>query len=87
MLFDAVVLLLDKAAGQELAKQACAIDFVKDAFSHLKAIGFTPGAEPLLAASGVEKDDFFVPTTDVDEYLVKAGSRYWAREPKVRPRT
>jgi catalase len=86
VLYDAVVLMLAPEAAAELSKHAAAVDFVKDAFSHLKAIGHSQGAAPLLAASGVEIDAFFVPSSDTPKFIKLAAQRFWEREPKVRPK-
>ncbi|GAA0337146.1 hypothetical protein GCM10009087_54500 [Sphingomonas oligophenolica] len=52
------------------------------AFGHLKAIGHTPEAQPLLDKAGVVPDDGVVP---LDKAFVQAaGRRYWDREPGIR---
>jgi len=55
VLFDAIVLAVAPAAGNELAAEVAAVDFVREAFRHLKVIGFTPGAAPLLEAAGIAR--------------------------------
>jgi hypothetical protein len=35
---------------QKLLREAAALDFVSDAFNHLKVIGHVPAAKPLLRA-------------------------------------
>ena len=53
-----------------------------DAFGHLKAIGHTAEAQPLLDKAGVEPDDG---VTDIEAKFIKvAATRIWAREPKIR---
>jgi catalase len=84
--YDAIALMLTPEAAAELAKHGAAVDFVKDAYSHLKAIGHSQGAAPLLAACGVEIDDFFVPMSDMPKFIKLARQRLWEREPKVRPK-
>jgi catalase len=54
VLFDAVVLALTEQAAHELSQEATAIDFLRDAFGHLKVIGHTSGAGALLAKAGIE---------------------------------
>ncbi len=49
VLFDAVAILLTEESANLLAGEAAARDFVADAFSHCKCIGFTTGAGPLQA--------------------------------------
>ena len=51
VLFDAVALVLSKEGCAQLMSESAAIDFVKDAFGHLKAIGFT-AAGPAAARQG-----------------------------------
>ena len=54
VLFDAVVLLPSGDGTKALLDMAAAINWVRDAFGHLKAIGFNPEARPLLDKAGVE---------------------------------
>ena len=56
VLFDAVALVLTRDAATKLAKEGAAVEFVRDAFGHLKAIGCAADAAPLLQAAGVEPD-------------------------------
>jgi catalase len=85
VLFDAVALVLSETGCAQLLKEGAAIDFVKDAFGHLKAIGFTPEAQPLLEKAGVEPDDGVVDIAkSAKAFLTPAATRQWAREPGVR---
>ncbi|TAG82534.1 MAG: catalase [Burkholderiales bacterium] len=84
-LFDAVALVLAADAAKALAKNACAVDFVRDAFGHLKAIAASQGAETLLTVAGVATDTHIVNATDAKSFVALVASRAWAREPKVRP--
>lgn len=89
-LFDAVVVAPSEAGVELLLKTAAAVDWVRDAFGHLKAIAYTEAAGPLLAAAGVE------PEADAGVVSLKArdglqrwitaakGHRLWDREPMVR---
>ena len=82
VLFDAVALVLTRTGATKLAEEAAAIDFVRDAFGHLKAIGCTPDADPLLKKAGVSRDEG---VTGLDKKFVgAAGKRFFRREPKVR---
>ena len=85
VLFDAVALVLSEAGCAMLLGEGAAIDFAKDAFGHLKAIGHTAEAQPLLDKAGVVADDRVV-TLDKDgkAFVVAAAGRQWDREPKVR---
>ena len=89
VLFDAVVLALSPAGAQQLATQAAAIGFVQDAFSHLKVIGHTDAATPLLQKANVIPDrGIIVLNASADAFISEAAKgRIWEREPKVRPVT
>ena len=90
VLFDAVVLLLSEEGAEALTGEAAARDFVADAFTHCKFIGFSHGAETLLLRSGV--------AADADEGLIYLGDegaiagfvkacrklRLWSREASVK---
>ena len=79
---DAIALALSAEGCAALLKEAAAVQFVMDAFGHLKAIGHTDAAKPLLDKAGVEPDEGVV---SLDNGFVKAAAkRYWEREPKVR---
>ena len=85
VMFDAVAIVLSEAGCAELLKEGAAIDFAKDAFGHLKAIGFTPEAQPLLDKAGVEADAGVIDvSSDAKPWLAPAATRQWDREPKVR---
>ncbi|MFC3058734.1 catalase [Paenirhodobacter populi] len=81
VIFDAVALVLTEEAAKKLAKDGAAVGFVLDAFGHLKAIGHTAGARPLLDRTGIQPDDG---VTDLAHLPDAAMRRYWAREPSVR---
>ena len=89
--FDAVAVVVSEAGARELVRDAAAIDFLSDAFNHLKVIGHVPAAKPLLLRAGIAKelvDGGIVPLTGVDAVAgfitaAKKG-RVWDREPKVR---
>lgn len=80
--YDAVALVLAGSATVELTKDAAAVQFVMDAFGHLKAIGASKGAQPLLDKAGVETDDG---VTDLGHsFIIAAARRFFDREPSVR---
>lgn len=82
VLFDAIAVILSEDGCTQLLKEAAAVQFVMDAFGHLKAIGHTAEAQPLLDKAGVEPDEG---VTDLGAIFIKAAAtRMWAREPKVR---
>jgi catalase len=82
VLYDAVALVLSADAAAELTKEAAAVQFVMDAFGHLKAIGASDGAQALVDKAGVEPDEGI---TGLDDDFIKAAARrFFDREPGVR---
>jgi len=79
---DAIALVLSNDGCASLLKDGAAIQFVMDAFGHLKAIGHTPEAQPLLDKAGVEADDGVIALDG--SFIAAAAKRYWDREPKLR---
>jgi catalase len=85
VVFDAVALVVSKDGCTQLIKDSAAIDFISFAFAHLKAIGFSPEAQPLLDKAGVEADAGIVALSGgAKAFLAPARTRQWDREPKVR---
>lgn len=85
VIFDAVAIVLSQAGCEALLNEGAAIDFAKDAFGHLKAIGFTGEAEPLLDKAGVVADAGVIELTKgAAGFVEPARTRQWAREAKVR---
>lgn len=80
-LFDAIAVVLSKEGAARLSKEAAAVQFVMDAFGHLKAIGANDAAKPLLAKAGVEPDGGI---TDLAGFVDAAKHRYYDREPSLR---
>jgi len=85
-----VVVAPSAAGAKELLGMAAAVDWVRDAFGHLKVIGYTEAATDLLKAAGVaEKADIGVLPVGKDGFakFIDAAKRHriWDREPKVRP--
>ena len=91
VLFDAVVLVASADGARMLSRQAAALDWVRDAFSHLKIIGFNDAAATLVGEAGLadKADDGMLPlrsSADIDAFIAKAKTqRIWEREPAVRP--
>jgi catalase len=84
VIFDAIAISLSNAGAKALSTEAAAIDFVRDAFGHLKAIGIDAGGEALLEAAGARKDSGVTPAHDVKAFIAAAKTRQWKREPTVR---
>lgn len=84
VVFDAVAVVLSAEGGKRLATEAAGVDFVRDAFGHLKAIAADAGAQALLKAGNVGKDKGVVDAADAKAFIAAAKTRQWDREAKVR---
>ncbi len=85
VLFDATYVALSADGAAMLSKEAAAVGWVHDAFSHLKVIGATTEAQPLLTAAGVLADEGVLMSSKPTDYLNKvAHGRIYDREPKLR---
>jgi catalase len=83
VLFDAVAILLGPN-DEPLCTEAAAIDFVRNAFGHLKAIALDAGGRRLFEAAGLAADEAVLDAKDRDGFIAAAKTRLWAREPRVR---
>ena len=63
--FDAVAIVSSDDGIKPLLKKAVAIDWIRDAFGHLKVIGHTAAARPLFTTAGV--------VDDLDEGMIELG--------------
>ena len=78
-------LALSPEDGELLSKEAAAVAWAHDAFSHLKVIGSTPDAQRLLDMAGVIADDGVPLEASPQAYLEQtAKERIWEREPMIR---
>lgn len=84
VLFDAVALILSGQAAAALSKEAAAIDFVRDAFGHLKAIGVDEGGTALLKAAHIEPDNGVLSIANLESFIAAAKTRQWGREACIR---
>ena len=84
VVFDAVAVVLSESGAQMLLGEAAAIDFVRDAFGHLKAIAIDKGGHALLQKSGVVADAGVIDASEIDTFIAMAKTRQWEREPSVR---
>jgi catalase len=81
-IFDAVAIILSKEGCAVLVNEAAAVEFVMNAYGHLKAIGASAAAQPLLDKAGVVHD---VGVTALDGAFVKAAAlRFYDREASLR---
>ena len=84
VLFDAVAVILSDEGANKLSMESAAIDFVRDAFGHLKAIAVDKGGQTLLKAANVGKDAGVVDCSNIDAYITVAKTRQWDREKSLR---
>ena len=84
VLFDAVAVILSEEGAKALSMESAAIDFVRDAFGHLKAIAVDKGGQALLKAANVARDAGVVDVGDIDAFIAAAMTRQWEREKSVR---
>jgi catalase len=86
--YDAVVILASKAGAEKLATEAGAVDWTANAFAHLKVIGHTAEAQPLIDRAGVKPDAgiiSMVGSKGVASFIKAAKTgRIWDREPTLR---
>jgi catalase len=79
---DAIAVILSEEGCAAMLKEGAAVQFVMDAFGHLKAIGANDAAKPLLDKAGVQPD---AGVTGIDKVFVSAAAkRFWDREPSLR---
>jgi catalase len=85
VVFDAVASVLSMDAAKQLASEAAAVDWFRDAFGHLKAIAACNGTrEHLFKAAGIAPDKGVVAPEDTTAFIKLAMTRQWAREPTLR---
>jgi catalase len=87
VLFDAVVLLPSAEGAKQLVDLAAAVNFVRDAFGHLKVLGYTKDCGALLAKASIEPDMGMIDLRGregVAAFIEAASAgRVWVREPRV----
>jgi catalase len=84
VLFDAVAVILSDEGAKALSKESAAVDFVRDAFGHLKAIAVDKGGQALLKTANVGQDAGVVGANAIDAFIAAAKTRQWDREKFVR---
>jgi catalase len=84
VLFDAVAVIVSAEGAKALSLESAAIDFVRDAFGHLKAIAADEGGQTLLQKANVGKDAGVLFFNGEDEFITAAKTRQWDREKFVR---
>ena len=92
VLFDAVAIVPSAEGGAKLAMQAEAVNFLRDAYGHLKVVAYLPTAAPLFVKGGISDRNpdndaglISLATKKPGDFVTAAsGGRIWAREPTVR---
>jgi catalase len=89
VLYDAVAVLPSSNGGELLAASSEAVNFLRDAFAHLKVIAYTAGAAPMFVKGGISQDGdpglIAMGGKEIDTFIAAASAgRVWDREPKVR---
>lgn len=89
VLCDAVVVAPSADGAVALARDAAAVDWIRDAYGHLKVIGVVAAAQALVASAGVSADDGVIDidaARDVSAFIAAAANgRIWEREDLVHP--
>jgi len=89
VLYDAVAVIVSEAEVAKLAMDACAKDFVTDAFAHCKFIGYSDTALPLFEKAGIagSLDEGCIELSSAEDAVTFLTAchdlRLWDREPKV----
>lgn len=81
-IFDAVAIIVSDDGCAALLREAAAVQWAMDAFGHLKAIGASNSAKPLLEKAGVVPGDGVVGLDDA--FIAAASKRFYDREHMVR---
>jgi catalase len=88
--FDAVALIPSEDGAAKLAREAAAIDWLRDAFGHLKAVGYVNAAAPIFEKASVDLGAGqgvvnLYGKEGVDAFIAAAKQhRIWEREPSLR---
>jgi catalase len=92
VLFDAVAIIPSADGAAKLTGEAAAVNFLRDAYGHLKVIGYLATARPLFDKAGLSDVDansdaglLVLGGGSAAAFVEKAaGGRIWDREPLVR---
>lgn len=80
----AVAVILSDEGAKALMMEGAAIEFVRDAFGHLKAIAADNGAQALLKKASIGKGAGVVDANNAAVFIAAAKTRQWDREKSVR---
>jgi catalase len=88
VLFDAIAICSSAEGAKLLCVEAAAVDFVRDAFGHLKVIAVVDEAGPLMDKAQVVPDEgiIFLSKTNGTKAFITAAKKHrvWPRELSVR---
>ena len=84
VLFDAVAVVIPEEGAKALLNESSAVDFVRDAFVHLKAIAVDKGGRALLSGANIKPDAGLVEAAETALFIAAAKTRQWDREKNVR---
>lgn len=84
VIFDAIAIILSNEGAKILSMDAAAIDFVRDAYGHLKAIGSDMGGKILVQNASVVADAGVLSLSEADAFISAAKTRQWDREKLIR---
>ncbi|WP_417730955.1 catalase [Rosistilla oblonga] len=89
VLFDCVIVAPSAGHAEMLAGEAAAVNWVRDAFAHLKVIGFTDTATGIFEKASVATDAdegvISIDSSTLSEFIKQAKRhRIWDREPQLR---
>ncbi len=84
VLFDAIAIILSIEGSKILSMEASAIDFVRDAYGHLKAIAADMGGEGLVQNANIHADAGVLNVSEIDAFITAAKTRQWDREKLIR---
>lgn len=79
VVFDAVAIILSAEGHQTLRHDPKAMDFVRDAFAHMKAIAADVGGMGLLHHAHIEPDGGIVEAKNTKAFIAAAKTRQWNR--------
>jgi catalase len=86
--FDAVVVAASIEGSLMLEREAAAVDWLRDAFGHLKVVGVLESSLGLAEEAGLEEDEGVVEMAgagDIATFIKAAkNGRIWDREPRLR---
>ncbi len=80
LFFDAIAVILSEDAATTLVQDSTAINFVRDAFGHLKAIAVDKGGQLLLEEANLKEDAGVMDADNPDAFIAAAKTRQWDRE-------